>query len=92
MTQSLKIALAPEQLWQSINPWRFYQQGAQFGQIGPQPGQAGDLLPVAPVPAGTAEQPGTEPQIAGLPGHCAGADGRHQHPQQPARHRAGVGR
>jgi hypothetical protein len=33
MTQSLKIALAPDQLWQAINPWRFYQQGAQFGMV-----------------------------------------------------------
>src|ERR1700680_644486 len=26
-------SLAPQQLWQAINPWTFYQQGAQFGFI-----------------------------------------------------------
>ncbi len=25
--------LAPDKLWQAINPWTFYQQGAQFGFI-----------------------------------------------------------
>jgi hypothetical protein len=28
-----KVSLAPEQLWQAINPWTFYQQGAQFGLV-----------------------------------------------------------
>ena len=27
------LALAPQNLWQPINPWTFYQQGAQFGFI-----------------------------------------------------------
>lgn len=26
-------ALAPHQLWQSINPWRFHQAGGQFGFV-----------------------------------------------------------
>lgn len=33
MTKSLQVSLAPQQLWQAINPWRFYNQGAQFGMI-----------------------------------------------------------
>ena len=33
MTKSFQLALAPQQLWQAINPWTFYQQGAQFGFI-----------------------------------------------------------
>jgi hypothetical protein len=28
-----QLSLAPQQLWQAINPWTFYQQGAQFGFI-----------------------------------------------------------
>ncbi|MBY5774824.1 hypothetical protein HFN63_32860 [Rhizobium leguminosarum] len=31
--KSFSFAVAPEQLWQAINPWTFYQQGAQFGFI-----------------------------------------------------------
>ncbi len=33
MANSLGISIAPEKLWQAINPWTFYQQGAQFGFI-----------------------------------------------------------
>ena len=33
MTKSFQLALAPQQLWQAINPWTFYMQGAQFGFI-----------------------------------------------------------
>ena len=33
MANSLGISIAPEQLWQAINPWTFYQQGGQFGLI-----------------------------------------------------------
>jgi hypothetical protein len=33
MSQTFQIPLAPEKLWQTINPWTFYQQGAQFGLI-----------------------------------------------------------
>ena len=33
MTKSFQLSVAPEKLWQSINPWTFNQQGAQFGFI-----------------------------------------------------------
>ena len=33
MQKSFKVSLAPEQLWQAINPWTFMQQGAQFGVV-----------------------------------------------------------
>jgi hypothetical protein len=33
MAKAFNISLAPEKLWQPINPWKFYQQGAQFGFI-----------------------------------------------------------
>lgn len=33
MTHKFQLSLAPEKLWQAINPWTFYQQGAQFGFI-----------------------------------------------------------
>jgi hypothetical protein len=33
MTQTFQLSLAPQKLWQAINPWTFYQQGAQFGLI-----------------------------------------------------------
>jgi len=36
---SLQFALAPEQLWQAISPWTFYQQGSQFGLINVSLGQ-----------------------------------------------------
>lgn len=32
-TQSFQPSLAPQYLWQPINPWAFYQQGAQFGFV-----------------------------------------------------------
>ena len=31
--EPFRLSLAPEQLWQSINPWRFYNQGAQLGLV-----------------------------------------------------------
>jgi hypothetical protein len=31
--KSFQFSLAPEKLWQAINPMTFYQQGAQFGFI-----------------------------------------------------------
>jgi hypothetical protein len=33
MSTPFQISLAPQQLLQAINPWTFYQQGAQFGLI-----------------------------------------------------------
>lgn len=33
MPKTLQLSLAPEKLWQAINPWTFYQDGAQFGFI-----------------------------------------------------------
>jgi hypothetical protein len=33
MSKTFQLALAPQKLWQAINPWTFYQQGAQFGFI-----------------------------------------------------------
>jgi len=33
MSKTFQLSLAPEKLWQTINPWTFYQQGAQFGFI-----------------------------------------------------------
>ncbi|MBP2446717.1 hypothetical protein [Rhizobium leguminosarum] len=31
--KTFNFALAPERLWQAINPWTFYQQGSQIGFI-----------------------------------------------------------
>ena len=31
MSKPFQVSLAPDRLWQAINPWSFYQQGAQFG-------------------------------------------------------------
>lgn len=31
--KSMQFSLAPENLWQAINPLSFYQQGAQFGLV-----------------------------------------------------------
>jgi hypothetical protein len=31
--KTFSFALAPEKLWQAINPWTFYQQGMQVGFI-----------------------------------------------------------
>ena len=33
MSKPFQVSLAPEKLWQAINPWSFYQQGAQFGLV-----------------------------------------------------------
>jgi len=33
MSKSFQFSLAPQKLWQAINPWTFYQQGAQLGFI-----------------------------------------------------------
>ena len=33
MSNTFKFALAPDQLWQAINPWSFYNQGAQLGFV-----------------------------------------------------------
>lgn len=33
MANSFGLSIAPDKLWQAINPWTFYQQGAQFGLI-----------------------------------------------------------
>jgi len=33
MQKPFQFSIAPEQLWQAINPWTFYQQGAQIGFI-----------------------------------------------------------
>jgi hypothetical protein len=33
MSKSFQLSLAPQKLWQAINPWTFYQQGAQLGFI-----------------------------------------------------------
>jgi hypothetical protein len=33
MAKAFSISLAPEKLWQPINPWKFYLQGAQFDFI-----------------------------------------------------------
>lgn len=31
MTDKFQFSVAPEKLWQAINPWTFMNQGAQFG-------------------------------------------------------------
>jgi hypothetical protein len=33
MPKSFQFSLAPEKLWQAINPWSFYNQGAQLGFV-----------------------------------------------------------
>jgi hypothetical protein len=33
MSKKFQFSIAPEKLWQAINPWTFYQQGAQFGFV-----------------------------------------------------------
>ena len=42
MSTPFQISLAPDQLWQAINPMTFNQQGAQFGLINIDLGGAGD--------------------------------------------------
>jgi hypothetical protein len=39
MSNSFQLSLAPYKLWQAINPWTFYQQGAQFGLVNIELGQ-----------------------------------------------------
>jgi hypothetical protein len=41
MSTPFQISLAPDQLWQAINPWTLNQQGAQFGLINIDLGDAG---------------------------------------------------
>jgi hypothetical protein len=33
MSSPFQVSLAPQQLWQAINPWTFYQQGSQIGLV-----------------------------------------------------------
>lgn len=33
MSKPFQVSLAPDKLWQAINPWTFYGQGAQYGLI-----------------------------------------------------------
>ena len=33
MSKTFQLSLAPQRLWQAINPWTFYLDGAQFGLI-----------------------------------------------------------
>lgn len=33
MTDKFQFSLAPDQLWQAINPWTFMNQGGQFGLV-----------------------------------------------------------
>ena len=33
MSKTFQLSLASEKLWQAINPWTLYQEGAQFGFI-----------------------------------------------------------
>ena len=39
MSKTFQLSLAPQKLWQAINPWTFFQQGAQFGFINVDLGQ-----------------------------------------------------
>jgi hypothetical protein len=39
VADKFQLSLAPERLWQAINPWSFYNQGAQFGLINVSLGQ-----------------------------------------------------
>jgi len=39
MANAFQVSLAPEKLWQAINPWTFYLQGAQFGLVNVELGQ-----------------------------------------------------
>ncbi len=42
MSKPFQISLAPQELWQAINPWTFSQQGSQFGLININLGQTPD--------------------------------------------------
>jgi hypothetical protein len=33
MADRFQFSVAPEKLWQAINPWTFYNQGAQLGLV-----------------------------------------------------------
>jgi hypothetical protein len=33
MSKPFQVSLAPEKLWQAINPWTFTQTGAQYGLL-----------------------------------------------------------
>ncbi len=33
MTKPFQFSIAPQELWQAINPWSFYQEGAQLGLV-----------------------------------------------------------
>jgi hypothetical protein len=33
VSSNFQVSLAPQQLWQAINPWSFYMQGAQVGLV-----------------------------------------------------------
>lgn len=39
MSKPFQVSLAPDTLWQAINPWTFYNQGAQYGLINIELGQ-----------------------------------------------------
>lgn len=42
MAGKFQFSIAPQKLWQAINPWTFYQQGAQLGFINIDLGQTPD--------------------------------------------------
>ena len=42
MSKQFQISLAPQELWQAINPWTFNQQRSQFGLININLGQTPD--------------------------------------------------
>jgi len=42
MSGRFQFSIAPQKLWQAINPWTFYQQGAQLGFINIDLGQTPD--------------------------------------------------
>ena len=39
MSKPFQVSLSPDKLWQAINPWTFYNQGAQFGLVNIELGQ-----------------------------------------------------
>lgn len=39
MTDRFQFSLAPDRLWQAINPWTFMSQGSQFGLVNVSLGQ-----------------------------------------------------
>lgn len=42
MSKKFQFSIAPQKLWQAINPWTFYQQGAQLGFVNIDLGQTPD--------------------------------------------------